>query len=53
MNRDLCKLRIAKQIATNEGKILDKLSHKQRVLYMCLAENILATVERMTTEIAW
>jgi hypothetical protein len=53
IQRSECKLTIARQIATNEGRVWARLSLKMQTQYLVLAENILATVERMSTGKVW
>jgi hypothetical protein len=44
--RRKCIMTIARQIALDDECIWDKIKDKQRIRYMTLASNILATVER-------
>jgi hypothetical protein len=50
--RDEAKLLIARQIAINNGLVWGNLKLRDQYIYLTLAENILATVERKA-EVKW
>jgi hypothetical protein len=51
--RDECKTLIARQIAIHEGRNWTRLPEKNRIDYLTLAGNILATVERNISAYTW
>jgi len=53
IQRDECRLTIARQIAIAEGRVWDRLPPKITAHYITLAGNILATVERMALRVNW
>lgn len=53
MKRAACITMIARQIAVRNGLVWTKLPQKLQIEYTTLAENILATVERMMVSYYW
>lgn len=52
-SRAEAKTLIARQIATNEGRVWDRLDAKAHATLNTLAENLIATVERKMREWKW
>jgi hypothetical protein len=53
LNRDRAKIAIARQVAINNGQTWERLNHANQNRYLTLAENILATVERLQSKYDW
>jgi len=51
--RDKTKELIARQICISNQQIFERISRPQRFIYLTLAENILATVERQAYSVQW
>lgn len=52
-NKADCIRLIARQLATSNGQVFDKLDLKKRNFYITLAGNITATVERKMVDFRW
>jgi len=53
LNRDRAKVAIARKCAINNGHTWERLTHTNQTRYLTLAENILATVERLQSSYDW